>query len=125
MSAFAQQPVDAGFTNHRVLAVVPLVGQGTWDDPKRPMFAPVPSARKSNDRSGVIAYQHVVSDDGKFALVEFVFADRSAVAQVVGSNNPQVKAFEPGKQSKSNIESTFKQFKKDFSFDNFHPVKVR
>ena len=59
----------------RIMVVVPLVGKGTADDPKRPMYAPAPSsavptggATKASTRTGIIAFTHVLSDDGKFAL---------------------------------------------------------
>jgi hypothetical protein len=126
-SARSQPHVDAGLLRDRVLAVVPLVGKGTWDDPKRPMFAPIPSQQAPTDRSGVIAYQHLMSDDGKFALVEFVFASHPALTQVLSAAAaaPNVKAFERGKHTQAEIEATFKQYKKSFSFDTFHPLRVQ
>ena len=62
-------------THERVLAVVPMVGSGTPDDPRRPMYAPVPGGAPS--REGIIAFTYQVSDDGKFALVEFVAHDHA------------------------------------------------
>jgi len=37
-AAFAQKPADSSHLYHRVLARVPMVGKGTFDDPRRPMF---------------------------------------------------------------------------------------
>lgn len=126
-SARSQPHVDAGLLHHRVLAVVPIVGKGTFDDPKRPMFAPIPSQQVPTDRSGVIAYQHLVSDDGKFALVEFVFASHPALTQVLSAAaaEPNAKAFERGKHTQAEIEGAFKQYKKSFSFDTFRPLRVQ
>lgn len=73
----AQQPGSAGGNYHRVWAVTPLVGSGKPGDPIRPMFVAAEPAAAS-DRSGVLAYQMQLSDDGKFALVELVFATPAA-----------------------------------------------
>ena len=62
----------------RVLAIVPLIGAGTLDDPIRPEYAPAPSAINPTSRTGILGYIHVLSDDGKSALVEYVARDRSA-----------------------------------------------
>jgi hypothetical protein len=77
-----QQRVSLGAIYHRVWAVTPLVGSGKPGDPLRPMFvsATPPAA---SDRSGVLAYQMQLSDDGKFALVEFVFASPAAFQAVL------------------------------------------
>jgi len=75
---FGQRSVPPEFMYHRVYAVVPLVGSGTPDDPKRPMLVPSnsPSSQtqwQPNERPDLLGYHMQVSDDGKFALVEFVF----------------------------------------------------
>ena len=72
--AFAQHRVDPGRMYERIYAIVPMVGAGTWDDPKRPMFAPVPQQTTLVSRTGIIAFNHVESDDGNFALIEIVAA---------------------------------------------------
>ena len=76
---------------------------------------------EAGDRSGIIAFHHVVSDDGKSALVEFVFHDRSGMAPVLTSLGAQsaVKVFQKGKDTSQDIEATFKALKKDFDFDKF------
>ena len=66
--ATTQQRVDPTMTYRRVLAIVPLAGSGTSSDPTRPLFAPAPSAAPT-DRTGIIAYQHQLSDDGTLSLV--------------------------------------------------------
>jgi hypothetical protein len=121
----AQNRVDPGNLYHRVLAVVPIVGKGTWDDPKRPMFAPLPGQKSPTDRSGIIAYQHQVSDDGTLALVEFIAVDAAALNQILSPTAPNVKAFERGKHTRGEIESEFKKYKKNFSFDTFQPLRVQ
>lgn len=73
---FGQRNVPAEYMYHRVWAVVPLVGSGAAGDPIRPMLVPSPSAasqQPSTDPPDLLGYQMQLSDDGKFALVEFVF----------------------------------------------------
>ncbi len=121
--AIGQQRVDPGTTYHRVLAIVPIVGSGTFADPKRPMFAPTPQAAAT--RSGIIGYQHLPSDDGKFALVEFVAVNRSAFAELFASTDPGVKYFEVGKASAADIQAAFQQKKASFSLSAFRPMPVQ
>src|SRR5713226_5098147 len=80
---FSQQRVDSRNTYSRLLCVVPMVGKGTWSDPKRPMYAPLPGAAPSTSRSGILGFVHQLSDDGQVALVEFVAKDRSAFRAIL------------------------------------------
>jgi hypothetical protein len=109
----------------RVYCIVPLVGSGSLADPMRPMFAPgPPTAAAPLDRTGIIAYQFQISDDGNHALVEFVAVARSGLGVVLTSTNPDVIFFERGKYTRQQIETAFQQYKKSFSFNSFTPVKV-
>ncbi len=121
--ATTQQRVDPTMTYHRVMAIVPLAGSGTSSDPQRPMFAPAPSAVSGH--TGIIAYQHQLSDDGTLSLVEFVAVDRSAFAALFASTNPQVQYFEVGKSTQAEIQAAFQQKKASFSFATFHPLPVQ
>ena len=88
------QRVPAEFLYHRVYAVVPMVGSGQAGDFKRPMFAPTAS---NANHSGVLGYRMQLSDDGKFALVEFVartsadlkFIDENSGGSAFGSGSRQ------------------------------------
>jgi hypothetical protein len=122
--AWAQQRVDPANLHPRILAVVPIVGSGTWADPKRPSFLPA-GPHDSRDRAGIIAFQQILSDNGNFALVELVAVDRSAFAEILNSTDSRVKAFEVGKHTRQEIEAVFKQFKATFSFDTFRPLRVQ
>lgn len=114
---FAQQRVDQRNMYERVLAVVPLIGSGTSADPKRPTYAPTPSAIDSTSRSGILAFTHVVSDDGNFALVEFVAKDRSAFKDILADNS--IRAFLKGRDRIEDALAVFKTHKKDFDFVHF------
>ena len=70
--------------------------------------------------SWLIAFSHLVSDDGKYALVEFVARDR-AVFQAV-FNDKSIKFFEKGKDKKDDIEKELKKYKKDFDLEKFGMV---
>src|SRR5258706_7443122 len=116
--ALSQNRVDPGQMYYRVYARAPLIGSGKANDPKLPMFAPLPS-QMSRDHTGIIAYQMQISDDGKFALVEFVGATPKDLQQIINSTDPNVKAFERGKTSQALIEAEFKRYKHYFTFDVF------
>ena len=117
---YAQQRVDSGNLYYRVLAVVPIVGKGTLDDPKRPMFAPLPSQMTPGNRNGIIAFHHEVSDDGQYALVEFVAVQPSALQAIVtAANLPGVKVFQRGQNTQAQVEAEFQKQRKDFRIDRF------
>jgi hypothetical protein len=111
--------VDPAQMYHRVYARVPMVGSGKKDDPKRPMFVPLPS-EISKDHSGIIAFQMQVSDDGKWALVEFVGATPKDLVAITASVDPNVKFFERGKSTQADIETEFQKYKKGFTMQMFN-----
>ena len=131
----AQRRVDPKNIYHRVICVVPYVGQGTAADPKRPQYAPLPAAVTGSQQGAapatagtavgavppaIIGYMHVPSDDGRYALVEYVARDVAAFQAILSDKSLTV--FVKGKDSKSAIEAGLKKYKKDFSLDTFGVV---
>jgi hypothetical protein len=127
-SAFAQHRVDPGSMYERIYAIVPMIGSGTWDDPKRPMFAPVPHQKTPGVRTGIIAFNQVESDDGKFALLEIVAANKSELAPITApikaqlSAVPGVQLFERGSSSPTSVQNAFGLLKKNFDITKFRVV---
>ena len=127
----AQRRVDSRNLYERVLAVVPMVGSGTLSDPIRPAYTPLPSATSaiatpaSTDatsangviplRQGILAYSYVASDNGKFALVEFVAADRAAFKDLLADTT--VKAFLKGRDGLDVAIAEFIKHKANFTLD--------
>lgn len=79
--------VPPGMMYHRVWIISPLVGSGKPGDPKRPSLVPAPPAPDSKPtpgpaavpaaetaQTGLLGFQMQVSDDGKYALAELVYA---------------------------------------------------
>jgi hypothetical protein len=109
-----------------------MIGTGTAADPIRPMFVPAPpDPSKAPDQAvatappGILAFQYQLSDDGNYALVELVGADRSALAGVFDSTDARVKVFELSKAKKNDIDKEFQKYKKAFSLDKYIPVSVK
>jgi len=96
-----------------------MIGKGTPADPRRPQYAPWPP-NPHGTRTGIIAFNHQVSDDGKSALVEFIARDRSAFAAILADKS--LKVFEKGKDKKADIELELKKYKKDFDLSKFGMV---
>lgn len=124
LPALAQQhKVSPRMTHERCWAIVSMVGAGTAEDPRRPMYAPIPGRAKLTSATDILGFSAVVSDDGRFALVEFVAADRSAFKDMRA--DVSVKSFlkgiagPQGAQSTADIEAEFKKLKKDFDFNTF------
>lgn len=108
-AASAQHRVDPRNIYHRLIVVVPLVGQGTQADPKRPQYAPAPPAAAvsqtpaaptapkattsapgavaSASAPTILAYMHTLSDDGKYAITEFVAQDMAAFQSILNDKS--------------------------------------
>ena len=117
-----QRKVDPKNTYARIICVVPMIGTGAPDDPKRPQYAPwpPPSATQARSRGTILAFTQQLSDDGKSAIVELVASDRSAFQAIL--NDKQIKVFVKGTDKKDDIEKELKRYKKDFDLDKFGVV---
>ncbi len=93
-----------------------MVGAGTWEDPRRPMFAPV-RGKADPGSEGLLGYGYQVSDDGSVALVEFVARDRAAFKKILA--HPAARAFIRGRDKRSDMEGLFRQYKRDFDAATF------
>lgn len=120
MAVFAQQAVDPRNLYERLLCIVPIIGEGTYEDPKRPLFTPKPGERsEGGPATEIIAFSWVPSDDGKRALVEFVARDREAFAPILSNRRPDVVRFEKGRSTREEVEQEFRKHKKDFNLSQF------
>jgi hypothetical protein len=78
----AQRRVDPRYSFHRVIAVVPLVGSGTAQDPIRGKY--VPTAETAGPPgTGIIAFAVELTDDGTRAIVELVAVQRATLAPIL------------------------------------------
>ena len=137
----AQRHVDPRYTYYRVICVVPLAGQGTKADPIRPMYAPTASDMAAAEtaaeaaaaaaatagaaapvRTDIIAYAQQISDDGKYAIVEFVAQSRTAFQAIFNDTSNVAVLFEKGKSKKEDIEKALQKYSKNFSLDSFGVV---
>ncbi len=112
---FAEHKVQTRNLYERLICVVPMVGAGTPEDPRRPLYAPVPGGEPSPD--GIVAFGYIESDDGLQAVVELVARNRAAFKAIFEENRSDVRIFEKGKAKKDDIEREFKKYKKDFDLD--------
>lgn len=115
----AQHKVGPRNSYERIYCILPLVGAGTTDDPQRPKYAPVSHLQDSTSRKGILAYTWRRSDDGKFALVEFVAQDKAAFKEILTDTDANVKVFVKGQNSRAEIEGELKKLRKNFSLDDF------
>jgi hypothetical protein len=142
-AAIAQPRVDPRNMYERVIVIVPMIGQGTETDPRRPMYAPVvseaatsPSATVSSSTPApsaptpatpllgspdIIGYAMVESDDGTSAIVEFVARNRAVFQNILADTT--IKVFLKGRDSRQLAEAAFQKLKPTFSIQSFG-VKV-
>jgi hypothetical protein len=107
-----------------VIALVPFVGTGTMEDPKRPMFTPLPGAVAAGSKTDIIAFHFLPSDDGNFAIVELVARDKAAFQTILTSTNSSVTVFLKGRDSQQTVESFLQQYRKGFTLASFGEVVV-
>jgi len=114
----AQPPVARQNQHERIWVVVLVIGRGTPEDPRRPAYVPGPPARGSApEPDGIVGFTAHISDDGRFAPVEFVARDRVAFREILADTRAEVKVFEKGKARPEDIEQEFRKHKRDFSFE--------
>jgi hypothetical protein len=87
VTAAAAQRTEGGAVYERLVAIVPMVGAGTYDDPRRPAYVPehllpgrgpvaataafATASAKGEAPRAIVGFHYELSDDGQFALVEF------------------------------------------------------
>ncbi len=117
---WAQQSVHPRNTLERLICVVPMIGSGTAEDPRRPMYTPAPG--EAPDPDGILGFTATLSDNGHFALVEYVARNRAAFRQILAERRADVKVFEKGKARRADIEREFRLHKSRFNLDDLGVV---
>jgi hypothetical protein len=107
----AQRRVAPEHLSERLLCVVPMVGAGTPEDPKRPLFAPWPATAET--KSAILSYSQQVSDDGAYAIVEFVARDKAAFKAI--ASDARVKVIEREGRKDEDIEQELRRYKHDLT----------
>lgn len=112
----------------RIYAIVPMVGSGTAADPQLPMFIPAPQPRAVGNRTGILAFNSVISDDGTVALVEIVAATKADLAPVKAqitaqsALTPSIQLFDRASTSPLVVQAAFQPLKKSFDITKFMVV---
>lgn len=114
--------VDPRHQYERIMVVVPMIGTGTWNDPRRPLFAPT-AASGGLSAAGISGFSYQLSDDGQFAIAEFVGKNRLAFHQILSDVTHNLKIFERGTSTRAGLEAEFQKYKKDFDLDKFGVAK--
>lgn len=118
-SALAQvHRVDARNMYERVIAIVPMTGSGTDADPRRPMFAPKPGDMNPASATTIAGFNYVLSDDGKFALVQFVARDKGAFQTLLAAGIP---TFVKG-SAVATIIAALQQYRKNFKLSDIDVI---
>ena len=110
--------------HERIIAIVPFIGSGTMEDPKRPMFTPMPGTVAASSRTDIIAFHFIPSDDGQFAIVELVARDKAAFLPILASTDSRVKVFVRGRDSLAALVLELRRHRKDFDLEKFGEVVV-
>ncbi|MBI3683900.1 MAG: hypothetical protein HY235_26290 [Acidobacteria bacterium] len=117
-SALAQHRASPRDLYERLILIVPMTGTGTYADPRRPQFAPLPAAMaRPGTLAGIVSFSYQVSDDGQFAVVELVARDRAVFTAIL--RTPGVVAFERGKVRAEDIELEIRKHIRNFDVSRF------
>jgi hypothetical protein len=115
VSALAQPGVVAA-GGERVLVTVPMVGSGTWNDPKRPAML----------REARVPFRFVLSDDGNTAIV--LAAPRGPLETKTLEerlrDEPRAKVFRPAKDREADVVTEVRKLKKDFDLSELGALKA-
>jgi len=111
----AERSVDPVNVQEQMIVVVPLIGSGSLEDPKRPLFAPTSG---NFDGKGTTGYKFVLADDGKTAIVQFTAPSAKAFA-AIAADSRVVRAFQKGKDQPVDIERELKRLKASFDLEAF------
>jgi hypothetical protein len=106
----------------RLLVIVPMVGAGTAQDPRRPLFMPLgarPLVANQNERPPILNSRFELSDDGKTAILLLTAQRREAFQEVRTSGRADIQIFEVGKDKKEDIQAAFRRHKRDFDLMKF------
>src|SRR5258708_40078275 len=106
-----QRPLAFGGTSDRAFIAVPMVGTGTWADPKRPAYV----------KEAGLSVRYHLSDDGKMALAEVSGRSRAQLAAFEKTLKSDTRAqfYAPGRHTLATVVVEFKKLKKDFDPDSF------
>ena len=121
IAAEHRNPADAG---EHIIAVVPLIGAGTPDDPVRPMFLPKPrdvqAALNRGEAPSILSSHFTLADDGKTAIAEFVAPDRQSLKPIFDAAAAgSVTAFDLDKVPEQDLNQRLRHWKKDFDVATF------
>lgn len=95
----------------KTVLTVPMVGAGTWEDPKRPAFV----------RETGVPFRYQVSDDGATAIVEAMprtLAESAKLDDLV-KKEPRARLYRPEKDKQSDVLIELKKQKRDFDNSAF------
>ena len=129
----AQQKVDPRNRYERLILIVPMIGSGTYEDPRRPAYVPTEAEQaQTPPGEGFLGFSSITSDDGQWAVVELVAADRKVFATILTDAKGNLaegvspipttlrsdfKVFQKGTVLRTVIERAFRKFKPNFDLD--------
>ena len=127
----AQQKVDPRNRYERLICIVPMIGSGTYEDPRRPAYVPTDQDQAQlSPGEGILGYSFILSDDEQWALIEFAARERDAFSKILAdakgelagadspipsTARPDFKVFEKGKVTRVAVERAFRKFKQNLN----------
>lgn len=121
-------PRSGGAIYERLICVVPMVGAGTIDDPKRPLFAPIagqtapedaPRSKGFADPPAIVGFHSVLSDDGQTAIVEFIARDRAAFKPILKRRAEALFLADPHLTPSDTLLQELRKFNQHFDLGSF------
>jgi hypothetical protein len=98
-----------------VIVVVPMIGAGTPEDPRRPLGMPAGEAKQDSP----IGYRYVVSDSGRLAIMVLTAPSRKHFDTALNAYGALAQDFDPLLHDRPAVERALKLIRKDFDLDSF------
>jgi len=100
----------------RMIVVVPMIGAGTPDNPRRPLGMDLVASLPDTP----IGYRYVLDDGGHFAIVLLTARSFKHFDPLVNAFGAQARhAFDPKHHDRANVERLLKLVRSDFDLDAF------
>ncbi len=99
-----------------MIVVVPMIGRGTPEAPRRPLGMDLLTSLQATP----VGFRYVLSDDGRFAIVELTARSFKHFDPLVNAFGAQAThSFDPRHHDRKTVEQALKLLRKDFDLESF------
>lgn len=106
-----------------IIVVSPMVGRGTYEDPRRP--AVIQAEEMKGEREQAVSFRYLIGDDGRSAIVEISGMSGVKRAELKSRMDLATDVIEKESTRKDDAEIILKRVKKDFRWEDLAGVQAK